>query len=121
VSPGFTPRLLDAAGRSAVPLLPGCSSATEAMTLMEHGYRFAKFFPAGPAGGVAFLRSLAEPLREIRFCPTGGIDQANAGDYLALPNVVCVGGSWVAPRAAIEARDWPAITGLAREAAALRA
>ncbi|MGH6917953.1 MAG: keto-deoxy-phosphogluconate aldolase, partial [Geminicoccaceae bacterium] len=88
---------------------------------LERGYGCLKFFPAEPAGGVAYLRALAAPLPDARFCPTGGIDAARAPAYLALPNVVCVGGSWVAPRDAVAAEDWPAITRLARAAAALRA
>ena len=120
VSPGATDALLDAARDGAVPLLPGAATATEVMTLLERGYREMKFFPAEPAGGVAYLRSLASPLPEARFCPTGGIAAANAPDYLALGNVMCVGGSWVAPPDAVRAGDWGRITALAREAVALR-
>ncbi|HET6521590.1 MAG TPA: bifunctional 4-hydroxy-2-oxoglutarate aldolase/2-dehydro-3-deoxy-phosphogluconate aldolase [Geminicoccaceae bacterium] len=120
VSPGATDALLDAARGSDVPLLPGAATASEVMALLERGYREMKFFPAGPAGGVAYLRSLAAPLPEARFCPTGGIAAANAPDYLALDNVMCVGGSWVAPADAVRAGDWRRITALAREAAALR-
>lgn len=120
VSPGATPALLDAADDGAPPLLPGAATASEVMALMERGYRCLKFFPAEPAGGVAFLKALAAPLPEARFCPTGGIDAARAKAYLALPNVLCVGGSWVAPAAALAAGDWPAVTRLAEAAAALR-
>jgi len=120
VSSGATDSLLDAARDSAVPLLPGAATASEVMRLLERGYRQMKFFPAEPAGGVAYLKALASPLPEARFCPTGGIDAARARSYLALPNVVCVGGSWVAPAAAVRAGDWARITVLATEAAALR-
>jgi 2-dehydro-3-deoxyphosphogluconate aldolase/(4S)-4-hydroxy-2-oxoglutarate aldolase len=120
VSPGATPALLDAAASSPVPFLPGAATASEVMRLLEHGYRCLKFFPAEPAGGLAYLQALAAPLPAARFCPTGGIDAERAQEYLALPNVLCVGGSWVAPRDAVAARDWPRITGLARAAAALR-
>lgn len=119
VSPGSAPGLLDAANDVAMPLLPGASSATEAMTLLERGYRLQKFFPAGPAGGVAYLKALASPLPAIRFCPTGGVDATNAGSYLALPNVICVGGSWVAPKESVAAGDWKRIESLARQAAVL--
>jgi 2-dehydro-3-deoxyphosphogluconate aldolase / (4S)-4-hydroxy-2-oxoglutarate aldolase len=120
VSPGATPALLDVAEASSVPFLPGAGTSSEVMRLLERGYACLKFFPAEPAGGVAYLQALAAPLPGARFCPTGGIDAARAPAYLALPNVVCVGGSWVAPRDAVAARDWLAITRLARAAAALR-
>ncbi len=119
VSPGFTPELADAARGSGVPLLPGAVTASEIMAALEEGYGLLKFFPAEQAGGASYLKSLASPFGGVRFCPTGGVTTANAGDYLALPNVVCVGGSWVAPKAAVAAGDWAAITALAREAAAL--
>jgi len=119
VSPGATDAVLGAAAASTVPLLPGAATASEVMRLLEQGYRFLKFFPAAPAGGVAYLKALAAPLPEARFCPTGGIDAASAKDYLSLSNVVCVGGSWVAPAAAVAAGDWQEITRLARAAAAL--
>lgn len=121
VSPGATENLLAAARDSAVPLLPGAATASEVMRLLELGHRHMKFFPAEPAGGIAWLRALASPLPEARFCPTGGIDAERAKAYLALPNVVCVGGSWVAPAEAIERGDWSRITDLAKAAAALRA
>jgi len=120
VSPGGTPALLEAAAASSVPFLPGAATASEVMRLLEHGYRCLKFFPAEPAGGIACLQALAAPLPEARFCPTGGIDAERAPGYLALPNVLCVGGSWLAPRDAVVAGDWPRITELARAAAALR-
>jgi 2-dehydro-3-deoxyphosphogluconate aldolase / (4S)-4-hydroxy-2-oxoglutarate aldolase len=119
VSPGVTDSLLAAARDSAVPLLPGAASASEVMRLLEHGYRAMKFFPAEPAGGVAYLKALGSPLPEARFCPTGGIDAERATAYLALPNVVCVGGSWVAPADAVRTGDWARIERLARDAAAL--
>ena len=119
VSPGATDGVLAAASASAVPLLPGAATASEAMTLAEHGYSFLKFFPAEPAGGVAYLKALGSPLPAIRFCPTGGVSAKNAPDYLALANVICVGGSWVAPAEAVAAGDWLRITRLARDATAL--
>jgi len=119
VSPGATPALLDAAARSPVPLLPGTATASEVMTVLERGYTHMKLFPAEPAGGVELLASLASPLPTARFCPTGGIDPGKAGRYLALPNVVCVGGSWLVPRDAMRQGDWGRITELARGAAAL--
>jgi 2-dehydro-3-deoxyphosphogluconate aldolase/(4S)-4-hydroxy-2-oxoglutarate aldolase len=120
VSPGATEALLDAAAASAVPFLPGSATASEVMRLLEQGYRCLKFFPAAPAGGVAYLKALAAPLPEVLFCPTGGIDAAGAKEYLALPNVICVGGSWVAPGPAVGAGDWGRIRELAAAAAALR-
>jgi 2-dehydro-3-deoxyphosphogluconate aldolase/(4S)-4-hydroxy-2-oxoglutarate aldolase len=119
VSPGFAPQLLAAANDSPLPLLPGVSSASETMYLGEMGYTYLKFFPAGPAGGPSYLKSIGAPLPQFNFCPTGGINANNASDYLKLPNVLCVGGSWVAPSSLIEAGNWEAITRLASEAAAL--
>jgi 2-dehydro-3-deoxyphosphogluconate aldolase/(4S)-4-hydroxy-2-oxoglutarate aldolase len=119
VSPGSSPALLDAAGDTDLPLLPGAASATEAMALLERGYAIQKFFPAGPAGGIAYLKALASPLPGVRFCPTGGVDAKNAPAYLALPNVICVGGSWVAPKDAVAGGDWSRIERLACEAAGL--
>jgi 2-dehydro-3-deoxyphosphogluconate aldolase/(4S)-4-hydroxy-2-oxoglutarate aldolase len=119
VSPGATPALIEAASECPVPYLPGVATAGEAMTLAERGYRFLKFFPAEPAGGVPYLKALAAPLPGIRFCPTGGIAANNASAYLALPNVVCVGGSWVAPADAVAAADWRRVTSLAQAAAGL--
>lgn len=119
VSPGFTPELLDAARQSRVPFLPGAATPAECMTLLQAGYSHQKFFPAEPAGGTPMLKAIAAPLPEIAFCPTGGIDAAKAPSYLALPNVACVGGSWVTPADALAARDWDRIEALAREARAL--
>ncbi len=121
VSPGTTIELLEAARDSDVPLLPGASTPSEVMSMREEGYSVLKFFPAEQSGGAPFLKALASPLAEIRFCPTGGISPANARDYLSLPNVICVGGSWVAPDKLVEAEDWDGITELARQAAALTA
>ncbi len=119
VSPGATVRLLEAARASPVPLLPGVATASEAMAVLESGFTLAKLFPAEPAGGVALLKALAGPLPELRFCPTGGIDAGNAAAYLRLSNVLCVGGSWLAPADAIAAGDWRRITALARAASEL--
>ncbi len=121
VSPGATPKLIAAGKDSSVPFLPGVNTAGEAMTLEEAGFATLKFFPSEPAGGLAYLKALVAPLPHIRFCPTGGISLKNAPDYLALPNIICVGGTWVAPPDAVAAGDWAKITTLAREAAALRA
>jgi 2-dehydro-3-deoxyphosphogluconate aldolase / (4S)-4-hydroxy-2-oxoglutarate aldolase len=119
VSPGATDQLLDACEADDLPLLPGAATATEAMRLLERGYDMLKFFPAEASGGAPALKSLASPLPQIAFCPTGGISMENARDYLSLPNVVCAGGSWVAPDKLVQAGDWEGITALAREAAAL--
>lgn len=119
VSPGATDRLLDACEANDLPLLPGATSASESMRLLERGYAVQKFFPAEAAGGAPFLKSLSSPLPQIRFCPTGGISLKNAQDYLSLPNTLCVGGSWVAPGDLVQAGDWAGIEALAAEAAAL--
>jgi 2-dehydro-3-deoxyphosphogluconate aldolase / (4S)-4-hydroxy-2-oxoglutarate aldolase len=119
VSPGATPGLLVAAADTPVPYLPGAATAGEAMALAERGITILKFFPAEPAGGIAYLKALGAPLPHIRFCPTGGIGLRNAPDYLALTNVICVGGSWVAPAAAVAAGDWATVKTLSAEAAAL--
>lgn len=119
VSPGMTPRLVAAAEDWDVPFLPGAVTASEAMSLADLGYACLKFFPAEAAGGIAALKALAAPLADIKFCPTGGIGAANAGDYLALANVVAVGGSWVAPAPAVRVGDWGTVTELAREASGL--
>jgi len=119
VSPGVGPEVLAAARDSAVPLMPGAATASEVMTLLDEGYGIQKFFPAGPAGGVAYLKALSSPIPQVRFCPTGGIDTKNARDYLALPNVIAIGGSWITPADAIKGGDFARIETLAREAAAL--
>jgi len=120
VSPGHTAKLLDAAEDVEMPLLPGGVTASEVMGLLERGYRFQKFFPAEPAGGTATLSSLASPIPQVKFCPTGGINYALAPSYLKLANVITLGGSWMAPKAAVSAGDWATIEKLAREAASLR-
>lgn len=120
VSPGTTQELLDVARQSDIPLLPGAATASEVMALREEGYEVLKFFPAEQAGGAAYLKALSSPLAGTLFCPTGGISLKNAMDYLSLPNVVCVGGSWVAPKELVTAGDWAGITKLASEAAALK-
>ncbi len=120
VSPGMTPRLIEAAQSWPVPFLPGAVTASEAMSLSDLGYRCLKFFPAEAAGGVAALKALAAPLAGITFCPTGGIGPDQAREYLRLDNVMAVGGSWVVPREAVVEREWRTITALAAEAAALR-
>jgi len=114
VSPGTTPKLLDAAENWPIPLLPGVATSSEIMQSVDYGYRFLKFFPAEPAGGVTTIKSFAGPFPQVKFCPTGGIDAEKAKSYLALSNVVCVGGSFVAPESLISARDWPGITKLAK-------
>lgn len=120
VSPGAAPRLLDAAEDVTIPLLPGIGTPTEAMTAWERGYSFLKFFPAEAMGGAPVLKAFASPLSDITFCPTGGIDMEKAKIYLKLPNVICVGGSWIMPNDAIESGDFARIETLAREASTLR-
>lgn len=119
VSPGATDKLLQAAEDLDLPMLPGAATASEAMRLLERGYDMLKFFPAEASGGAPALKSLASPLPQIRFCPTGGVSPANAESYLSLSNVVCAGGSWVAPDALVRQGDWAAITELARAASKL--
>ena len=117
VSPGLAGR---ARADGPIPLLPGVATATEVMAALEAGFRFLKFFPALPAGGVAMLKAFAPVFPQARFCPTGGVSEANAPDFLGTPNVVCVGGSWLAPASAVRAGDWGRITELARAAQLLR-
>lgn len=119
VTPGTTPRLAEALANGPLPAMPGCATAAEAMALAEHGFAVLKFFPAAASGDVAWLRSVAGPLPRLSFCPTGGIDLAGAPAYLALANVVCVGGSWMVPAAAVASGDFATIGRLAREAAGL--
>ena len=121
VSPGATHSLIEAAREYDLPLLPGAATATEAMRLLEQGFVFQKFFPAEAAGGAPALGSMAGPLPQITFCPTGGVTPENAKTYLVLPNTRCVGGSWIAPKALIDAGDWDQITQIARRAADLLA
>lgn len=120
VSPGITSSLVSANADSEVPLLPGAITPGEIMTALEAGIDFLKFFPAEQAGGTTFLRSLASPLAAARFCPTGGVSALNAEEYLAVPNVICVGGSWVAPDEMIRDGRWDVIQSLAREASVLK-
>lgn len=120
VSPGWTDALLDAMKASGVPFLPGVSTTSEVVALLERGVTEMKFFPAEAAGGTAYLKALSAPLPQARFCPTGGISLASAPSYLALPNVGCVGGSWMVPADAVASGDWARVERLAAEAAALR-
>ncbi|MEL6617943.1 MAG: bifunctional 4-hydroxy-2-oxoglutarate aldolase/2-dehydro-3-deoxy-phosphogluconate aldolase [Pseudomonadota bacterium] len=119
VSPGATDALIAACEAEGLPLLPGAATASEAMALLERGYDMMKFFPAEASGGAPALKAIGAPLPQIAFCPTGGVSMANAMDYLSLPNVICAGGSWVAPKDKVQAGDWAGIEALAREAAAL--
>ncbi len=121
VTPGATDRLLVAVLDTGLPLLAGASTLTEILRLREHGQTAAKFFPAEASGGAAYLRAVAGPVPDVMFCPTGGITRANAAEYLALPNVGCVGGSWLTPGAAVRSGDWAEIERLAAEAATLAA
>ena len=120
ISPGVTEALYEAGSAAGIPLIPGIATAGELMRGLERGWRRFKFFPAEASGGIAGLKGFAGPLPMARFCPTGGIDAAKAPAYLALPNVACVGGSWMLPADALAARDWTRIGDLAREAAALK-
>lgn len=120
VSPGATDALIAACEAEDLPLLPGAATASEAMALLERGYDMLKFFPAEASGGAPALKAIGAPLPQIAFCPTGGVSMANATSYLSLPNVICAGGSWVAPKDKVLAGDWAGIEALAREAAALK-
>lgn len=117
VSPGLTPELAAAADGHDVPLLPGSVTSSEIMKAMELGYTYLKFFPAEQAGGASYLKSCSSVFGAVKFCPTGGISVKNANDYLGLSNVLCVGGSWVAPKDMVAAGDWDGITALAKAAA----
>jgi 2-dehydro-3-deoxyphosphogluconate aldolase/(4S)-4-hydroxy-2-oxoglutarate aldolase len=119
VTPGLTPELAAASRGARFPLLPGVMTPTELIAARAAGFSVLKLFPAEQAGGVAMLRALGAPFPDVLFCPTGGITRASAPDYLELPNVVCVGGSWIAPRAMLAAGDWAGIEALARDAAGL--
>ena len=121
ISPGLTPRLLDAANRGSIPLIPGISTASELMLGMEEGYTEFKFFPAGAAGGLKMLKSIGGPFPQVTFCPTGGVSLNNMNEYLSMKNVACVGGSWLVPAEAIDSGDWDRITSLAKEALAAAA
>ncbi len=121
VSPGLTPRLISAASDGGpIPLLPGVATASELMTALDAGFECFKFFPAQQAGGVALLKALGGPFADALFCPTGGITVQSAPSFLSLPNVACVGGSWLAPSEVVKAGNWAAITELAQAAASLR-
>jgi len=120
VSPGAPQALAKAAAQSPVPFLPGCATATEAMALRELGFKALKLFPAEAVGGAKLIASLAAPLADLRFCPTGGVDLEKAPEYLRLPNVPCVGGSWMLQKAALAAGDYLAVEALARDAAELK-
>lgn len=119
VSPGTTPELLAALSGSNWPFLPGAATPSEVMTLATAGYTELKFFPAAAAGGIAMLKAFSGPFPNLTFCPTGGITLDTAPTYLSLPNVSCVGGSWLTPNALLEARDWQAIRALAATASQL--
>ena len=119
VSPGTTSSILEGCQSAGLPLLPGAASVSEMMALAEQGYSVQKFFPANAAGGISFIKSLSSPLPDLTFCPTGGITETTAPDWLALPNIACVGGSWIAPQALIESGDFAKITNRARVAAHL--
>lgn len=119
VSPGATETLMNACEAEDLPLLPGAATASEAMQLLERGYDMLKFFPAEASGGAPALKAIGAPLPQISFCPTGGVSPANAKDYLGLSNVVCAGGSWVAPGDLVAAEDWAGIEALARAASML--
>ena len=121
VSPGFTTELLHYGSQSSVPLLPGIGSVSEAMQAMVLGYRRFKLFPAAVVGGVDFLKAIGGPISELKFCPTGGIKPTNAADYLALHNVMCVGGTWLTPTDLVQQKNWQAIEVLAAQACALTA
>jgi len=120
VSPGVTPALLTHMLALDVPVLPGVATVGEVMAVLEAGLDAMKFFPAGPAGGPSYLAAIGAPIPHVQFCPTGGISLATAPDYLKLPNVSCVGGSWLTPAAAVDAKDWGRITALSAQVAALR-
>ncbi|KAA2316803.1 bifunctional 4-hydroxy-2-oxoglutarate aldolase/2-dehydro-3-deoxy-phosphogluconate aldolase [Pseudooceanicola sediminis] len=120
VSPGATDTVLTAAEQADLPMLPGAATASEVMALLERGYRVQKFFPASINGGAPAIKAIGAPIPDVMFCPTGGVTPENAPEYLSMKNIICVGGSWVAPQSLIDAKDWAAIEELAREAAALR-
>lgn len=119
VSPGLTPEIAKAARESGLPFLPGVATPSESMYAADQGFNVQKLFPASAVGGMALLKALYGPLPDIMFCPTGGINAGNAREYLSLPNVACVGGSWLTPDTAVAATDWTAITALARQACEL--
>jgi 2-dehydro-3-deoxyphosphogluconate aldolase/(4S)-4-hydroxy-2-oxoglutarate aldolase len=116
VSPGATPALLEAAAESHLPLLPGVATASEVMQAREHGFDTLKFFPAEQAGGRAMLRAWGGPFPDLRFCPTGGITEANAAEWFGEPSVLAIGGSWICPAASVRAGDWAGITAMCARA-----
>lgn len=118
VTPGTSPDLRKAISAIDVPVLPGAVTISEMLTLADLGFTELKFFPAEPAGGVEYLKSVAGPCPHLKFCPTGGVGPKNMASYLALPSIMAVGGSWLTPKASVEAGDWEALTRLAREATA---
>lgn len=120
VSPGLTPALIQAAHNTGLPLLPGVMTPSDVIAARLGGFRELKLFPAQQAGGIGMLKALGGPFPDVTFCPTGGVSSANAPDFLALPNVACVGGSWLVPQAALAAGNWDKITALAKEASALK-
>ena len=119
ISPGITTELLSAAKDSGLPFIPGVSSPSDVMQALSYGFAAQKFFPAQQSGGTAMLSALSGPFSQVRFCPTGGININNASEYLALPNVFCIGGSWILPKEAIANGDWETVTRLAKEASSL--
>ncbi len=121
VSPGLTPAMIQAAHETGLPLLPGVMTPSDVIAARLAGFSELKLFPAQQAGGIGMLKALGGPFPDVTFCPTGGVSVENAPDFLALPNVACVGGSWLAPKAALVAGDWDRITALAKEASALKA
>ena len=121
VSPGLTPAMIQAAHETKLPLLPGVMTPSDVIAARLAGFSELKLFPAQQAGGIGMLKALGGPFPDVTFCPTGGVSAENAPDFLALPNVACVGGSWLAPKAAVNAGDWDRITALAKEASALKA
>ena len=121
VSPGLTPAMIQAAHETKLPLLPGVFTPSDVIAARLAGFSQLKLFPAQQAGGIGMLKALGGPFPDVTFCPTGGVSAENAPDFLALPNVACVGGSWLAPKAAVNAGDWDRITALAKEASALKA
>ena len=120
VSPGTTPKIYAACAAANLPLLPGAATASEILLALEHGCEIVKFFPAVPAGGIAAIKALRGPFPSLQFCPTGGINEANLSDWLAVPGVIAIGGSWLAPDDKVRARDWDAITDIARRSRARR-
>ena len=119
VTPGTSPAMADALTEAAVPAMPAAATVSEALHLFELGFHILKFFPAAASGGVSWLKAVSAPIPDVKFCPTGGVDGQSAPGYLACPNVACVGGSWMVPKDAVAAGDWPIVARLSREAASL--